>query len=450
MKVLLLYLAVSLLGISPDHHYLQTSDGQPFFWMGNTAWLMPEKLTREDVDLYLDTCKDQGYNVVQVQVVNDVPSVNVYGQRSGSNEYWYHLDYIVNKANENGIYVAMVCIWGTPVKQGKMDVELARAYGEYLGTRYKDKKNVVWVIGGDVRGDVRPEIWEAVATSIKSVDENHLMTFHPYGRTSSLQWWNNSDWLDFNMFQSGHRRYDQLVGDDDDSRADKAEDNWRYVREAWAAKPVRPVLDGEPCYEDIPQGLHNPSEPRWKAEDCRRYAYWSVFEGACGHTYGHNSIMQFHSGEGVGAYDARKSWKAALKDPGFCQMKYLRNLMEAFSCFNRVNAQDAVIGNGDRYERIAATKGTDFLLAYTYTNSMIRLDLTSISGSRKQAWWYSPVDGSLEYIGEFKENVKTFSYPGPTGPGNDHVLIVTDWKSSPKVKPLETHRIFRLPLISER
>jgi hypothetical protein len=26
----------------------------------------------------------------------------------------------------------------------------------------------------------------------------------------------------------------------------------------------------------------------------RRYAYWSVFAGSCGHTYGHNAIMQFY------------------------------------------------------------------------------------------------------------------------------------------------------------
>ena len=85
------------------------------------------------------------------------------------------------------------------------------------------------------------------------------------------------------------------------------------------------------------------------------------------------------------------------------------------------------------------------MLVYTYTNSPIRLDLSSISGTRKQAWWYSPVDGKLEYIGELKENVRTFTYPGPSGPGNDHVLIVTDWKSSKKIRPLETHRFFNLP-----
>lgn len=438
MKLLFSLLALAWLTVSPGKHYLQTEDGKPFFWMGNTAWLMPEKLTREDVDLFLDSCRDNAYNVVQIQVCNDVPSVNAYGQKSGTEAYWSLVDYIVSKAADNGIYVAMDCIWGKPVRKGKMDVELASAYGTFLATRYADKSNIVWVIGGDTRGDQDVDIWNALAKSIKAADKRHLMTFHPFGRTSSIEWWNESEWLDFNMFQSGHRRYDQEMGDDDDFFSAKAEDNWRYVQQAWKASPVRPVLDGEPAYEDIPQGLHDSSQPRWQAADCRRYAYWSVFAGACGHTYGHNSIMQFHSGEGTGAYDATKSWKEALSEPGYAQMKYLKALMDVFGGGDRVPAQDVLIGNGERYDRIVATKGGDFILAYTYTNSPIRVDLTSISGKRKQAWWYSPQTGAIEFIGETKENLASYKHPGPQGPGNDYVLIVIDWKSSPKLKTLKS------------
>ena len=434
MRALLIFLTVSLLGISPDHHYLQTADGKPFFWMGNTAWLMPERLTREDVDFFLDCCSEQGYNVVQVQVVNGVPATNAYGQSSDTEGYWTHMDYIVDRADERGIYVAMVCIWGGLVKSGKMDASGASDYGRFLGGRYADKSNIVWVIGGDIRGDVKPEVWEALATSIKSVDGNHLMTFHPFGRTSSLQWWNNSSWLDFNMFQSGHRRYDQLRGDGDDSRAHLAEDNWRFVKQAWEASPSRPVLDAEPSYEDIPQGLHDPAEPRWQASDCRRYAYWSVFEGACGHTYGHNSIMQFHDSERAGAYDAHKTWRDALQDPGFRQMKHLRALMEVFCDEGRESAADAIIDNGERYERVAATRGRDFLLAYTYTGAAVRVDMSCISGDCKKAWWYDPSDGSLQYIGRFRGDEATFTPPGPVAPGCDKVLILVDRRSANKRK----------------
>ena len=151
------------------------------------------------------------------------------------------------------------------------------------------------------------------------------MTFHPRGRTTSADYYNDAEWLDFNMFQSGHRRYGQR-GDDKNYPIPEntEEDNWRYVERSLAKTPMKPVLDGEPSYEKIPQGLHDPNEPLWQDFDCRRYAYWSVFAGAFGHTYGHNDIMQFHRPGTGGAYGAHTPWYEALNDPGFNQMKYLK------------------------------------------------------------------------------------------------------------------------------
>lgn len=296
------------LEVSAEGRYLKHQNGQPFFWLGDTGWLMPQRLNREEVAFYLDNCSRAGFNVVQVQTLNGVPSMNVYGQYSmtdgfdfshidkeGVYGYWNHMDYIVRTAESKGIYIGMVCIWGGLVRSGQMNVEEAKAYGTFLAERYKDSPNIVWIIGGDTRGDVKTEVWETLARTIRSIDKNHLMTFHPFGRTMSATWFNDADWLDFNMFQSGHRRYGQTKGDGDNlSDSNVAEDNWRYVEASLSQRPMKPVLDGEPSYEGIPQGLHNPKEYRWTAADARRYAYWSVFAGSFGHTYGNNSIMQFY------------------------------------------------------------------------------------------------------------------------------------------------------------
>ena len=88
------------------------------------------------------------------------------------------------------------------------------------------------------------------------LDADSLVTFHPFGRTQSSTWFHQEPWLDFNMFQSGHRRYDQ-----DDTPEPKGEDNWRYVAEDLEREPLKPTIDGEPSYEGIPQGLHDPAEP---------------------------------------------------------------------------------------------------------------------------------------------------------------------------------------------
>lgn len=428
--------------VSEENRYLKHEDGTPFFWLGDTGWLLPERLNRDEAVFYLRTCEEAGFNVVQVQTINGVPAMNCYGKRSmtetfemeseGQTEtygYWDHMDYIVRTAEQHGIYIGMVCIWGGLVKNGKMDVAQAKIYGEFLARRYGSSPNIIWIIGGDVQGDVKTEVWEMLACTIKSIDRNHLMTFHPFGRTTSATWFNNAEWLDFNMFQSGHRRYGQSrSGELSAPMKDNAEeDNWRYVEYCLSMSPMKPVIDAEPSYEQIPQGLHDPTEKRWEASDVRRYAYWSVFSGAFGHTYGNNSIMQFYRPGIQPAYGAKKPWWEALKDPGYNQMKYLKRLMLLFPFFERVPDQTLIVGaNGERYDRVVATRGVDYLLAYNHTGIRMRIDLTKISGDRKHAWWYDPSNGHLEYLGLYRNGEAVFEYGGWKKGESDRVLIVVD------------------------
>ncbi len=342
--------------VSEEGRYLKHENGVPFFWLGETGWLMPQRLNRDEVSYYLNKCKDAGYNMVQVQVLNGVPSMNIYGQysmtdgfnfkdinRKGIYGYWDHMDYIIKSAASRGIYIGMVCIWGTPVEQGLMNEKEAVAYG---------------------------------------IEEN------------------------------------------------TEEDNWRFVEASQAKTPLKPVIDDEPIYEDIPQGLHDPNETRWNQHDVRRYAYWSVFAGSFGHSYGHNDIMQFIRpgyGASFGADGRKKAWWDALEDPGFNQMKYLKNLMLTFPFFERVPDQSVIAGtNGERYDRAIATRGNDYLLVYNYSGRPMQIDLSKISGAKKNAWWYSAKDGKLEYIGEFDSKVTSFQHDSGYLSGNDQVLIVVD------------------------
>ena len=446
------------LSISENKRYLIHEDGTPFFWLGDTGWLLPKRLDQDEAAYYLSKAHNAGYNVVQIQTTNAVPTMNSYGQYSmpdgfnfkninqkGVYGYWDHMDYIIKRAEQQGIYVAMVCIWGSVVRSGQMSVDDAKKYGTFLGERYKDSPNIIWVIGGDTYADRNQEIWEALAQSIRKADRNHLMTFHPFGRTSSATHLNDKEWMDFNMYQSGHRRYGQKRGDGSYTiEGNTEEDNWRYVEEALAMDNLKPILDAEPSYEGIPQGLHNPAEPLWTADDVRRYAYWSVFAGSFGHTYGHNNIMQFAKPGTGGAYGAdpiEKPWYIAMKDDGFNQMKYLKNLILTFPYSERVPDQSVIAGmNGNRYDRLIATRGDDYLLVYNYTNKPMSIDLTKISGDKKQAWWYNPKNGHLSYIGEYDNQITPFAFDGAYGNGNDQVLIaidatknylLPDWKQLP-------------------
>lgn len=425
--------------VSDNGRYIIHENGTPFFWLGNTAWLISERLTREEAEYYLSKEHEYGYNVEQIQVLNATPTFNIYGMQANDDSfdmskfskegvygYWEHLDYIVDMAEANGIYIAMDCIWGSQIDL--MDEKKAAAYGKFLGERYKDKPNIIWLIGGDIRGDKKPEVWDAMARAIRKADANHIMTFHPRGRTTSAWWFNDREWMDFNMFQSGHRRYGQRRGDGDYTiKENTEEDNWRYVDMSFEVEPVRPVIDGEPSYEDIPQGLHDLDAPRWQDYDVRRYAYWAVFGGAFGHTYGHNSVMQFIRPGLLASFGAEKPWWEAMKDPGYGQMKYLKWLMLTFPFTERIADQSVIAGaNGERYDRVIATRGEDYILVYNYSAKPMSIDLTKISGAKKNVWWLNPSDGQLTFLGEYDNAVAEFSYDAAYLRGCDRVLIVVD------------------------
>ena len=431
--------------ISSNNRYLQFENGSPFFWLGDTGWLVPQHLDRSEVEYYFNKCRRAGYNMVQIQVMDAVPSYNIYGQQSlpygwdftkadpeGEYSYWDHLDYIVRKAEQNGIYIGMVAIWGSQVQSGNINAEQAKAYGKFLAERYKNNPNIIWIMGGDIQGNIHPEVWNALATSIKSIDNKHLMTFHPRGRYTSAKWWSKASWMDFHTFQSGHRKYGQRMGNKEYPIPDSTEeDNWMYVDSTWAYKPIKPVLDDEPSYEDIPKGLHDANEARWQDYDVRRYAYWSVFAGSCGHTYGHNVIMQMLKPgypTGYGSDGTVKAWYQGLEDPGYNQMQYLSDLMLSFPYFDRNPDQSIIVGkNGLKYDRLIATRGKDYLMVYNYNSNVMKIDLRKISGKKKLLWWFNPSDGAISFIGTADNTIITMSPQiEKTDKINDRVLIAID------------------------
>ena len=432
------------LKVSANHRFFTTSDGKPFFWLGDTGWLLFSKLTREDAEKYLEDRRKKGFNLIQVMVLHSVGAVNVYGDSAlinknvatprilvnglssdkSQHDYWSHVDYIVDLAAKKGIYIAMVPVWGANVKEKHVNQAQARIYAKFLADRYKNRPNIIWMNGGDVPGIDSIDVWRALGATLHQVDPNHLITFHPRGRTQSSTWFHNDDWLSFNCFQSGHRDYAQ-----DTSKTDLnyGEDNWKYANADYAKTPIKPTLDAEPIYEGIPHGLHDTLQPRWTAADLRRYAYWSVFAGGCGFTYGNNSVMQMRKpNDKAVSYGAKAAWYDAMNDPGASQMVYLKKLMLSRPYFERVPDESLVAGKqGDRYDYIAATRGTDYAFLYTCNGHVITVNLGKIHGAKIKASWYKPSTGDVQIIGIFdNKGIRAFNPPGEAKYGNDWVLIL--------------------------
>jgi Protein of unknown function (DUF4038)/Putative collagen-binding domain of a collagenase len=435
------------LNISPNGRFFMTSDGKPFFWLGDTGWLLFSKLTREEALKYLDDRQRKGFNVIQVMLLHSASVKNAYGDAAltgkdvsrpdttaGNNfsdttayDYWDHVDYIIDAAAERGIYMALVPVWGSEVKAGNVSPQQATAYASFLAERYRSKDNIIWMNGGDIKGSDSTAVWNAIGTTLHEKDTAHLVTYHPRGRTQSSTWFHEADWLQFNCFQSGHRRYDQ-----DTSAADLqyGEDNWKYVQADYAKQPARPTLDAEPSYENIPQGLHDSLQPYWKDQDLRRYAYWSVFAGGAGFTYGDNAVMQMHRpGDKDANYGVKNAWYDAINDPGSSQMVHIKTLMLSRPYFERVPDQSLIAGDaGAKYDHLVATRGKNYAFIYTYTGRNIPVNIEKIEGTDVKASWYDPRTGKYTAAeGSGDNRIKTFDPPGEVQNGNDWVLVL-EWK----------------------
>ena len=416
------------LRVSENNRYLKNGS-EPFFWLGDTAWLLFEHLSFEEIKEYLLIRKEQGYNVIQATLLH----------RSTKNikveSFWDKVDKTLTFAEENGLYMALLPTWGSIVTRQVLSIEEIEEYADFLGNRYNDRPNLIWVVGGDARADEGLEGFNLLGSTLRSLCPDYLITYHPFGRTSSTQWFEDSEWLDFHMFQSGHRRYDQasLGLEDDNSKTEYfyGEDNWRYVEYDYKTTPHRPTIDAEPSYEEVPQGLHDTTQPLWKAHHVRRYAYWSVLEGTFGHTYGHNSVMQFYvASEEAGAYGARTGWREGLEAPGGKQMKYVKELMEMVDYQNGSQARHLLAKseeNYEKHERISVFATENHVLFYNYTGRTFGIDPEKFPWKTAKASFFDPEDGSVESLGIIDLNEKQeFESPKSKGDFTDWVLILTE------------------------
>ena len=335
------------LKVSDNQRFLVGEDGKPFFWLGDTAWELFHRLNREEADRYLEDRAAKGYTVIQAVALaelNGHSDPNPYGHlplidqdparpatnEGPNNDYWDHVDYVVDKANSLGMYIGFLPTWGRywhdEVQGGKplFTVQNAEVYGQWLGQRYRDK-HLIWILGGDrtIRNEQDKDLIRAMARGIRKGDGGrHLMTFHPRGGQGSAQYFHDEPWLDFNMRQNGH-----VVN---------FEQGYHNTRIDYDRTPVKPVLDGEPIYEDHPVRFRPVEEGHSIASDVRRPLYWNLFTGAFGHTYGHHSVWQMWQPGRSPVNNPLMPWYEAIDQLGAAQMQYARWLLESRPFLTRV------------------------------------------------------------------------------------------------------------------
>ncbi|QEG32489.1 Putative endoglucanase [Gemmata obscuriglobus] len=428
------------LKVSDNKRFLVTAEGKPFFYLADTAWELFHRLDREQAGKYLKTRAAQGYNVVQAVALAEFDGLNepnVYGHKplidnspaKPNEKYFEHVDWVVNRAAEHGIYTALLPTWGDKwnKKWGQgpevFTPENAEAYGAWLGKRYKDRP-IIWVLGGDrpVETDAHKRITRAMAKGLRAGDGGaHLITFHPTGGSGSSTPFHNDDWLDFNMRQNGHQaeftgRYDKTLAD-------------------YNLRPAKPVLDGEPIYEGHPVSFKAKEFGHSTAADVRRPFYWDVFSGACGHTYGHHSVWQFYAKGRKPVNSPLVTWEEAIEQPGGKQMQHGRRLIESRPYLTRVPDDSVIVADevgtsvpGAGTRRFAATrdeKGT-FAMVYVPIGRPFTVAMGKVTGPKVKAWWFNPRDGKATAVGTFPNTgTRTFTPPAD-GELLDWVLVLDD------------------------
>lgn len=446
--VALLTLAVSAtaqtplprLKVADNKRFLITADGKPFFWLGDTAWELFHRLNREEADRYLVNRAERRFTVVQAVVLAELDGLNdpnpngdrplIDNDPARPNEaYFAHVDWIVARANALGLYVGMLPTWGDKwnkkwgVGPEIFTPENAEAYGAWLGRRYRNA-GVIWILGGDrpVETAVHTDITRAMARGLRRGDGGaNLITFHPNGGNGSSGWFHSESWLDFNMRQNGHVA--EFTGRYESTRAD-------YDR-----TPVKPVLDGEPIYEDHPVAFDAKKFGHSLASDVRRPLYWNLFTGAFGHTYGHHSVWQMWSPGRSPVNNPLMPWYDAIDQAGAAQMQHARALLESRPFLTRIpdpgiivtgTVPTSVPGAG-RYA-FAATRDSagSYAMVYAPVGRTFRVKMTVIAGRQVKAWWFNPRTGGATPIGTYPNTGERDFTPPAAGEALDWVLVLDD------------------------
>lgn len=377
-------------------------DGEPTYLLGDTAWEALRRLTADEADLYLETRAAQGFNAVFTVALPEYEPLDEPGAVGATpfhdldpvrpdERYWRHVDRFVEKAASLGLTVGLNPAWGNHWADEPLlfDAGSAERYARWIAERYADA-DLIWMIGGD-REVTTPAHRAVVEAFAAGVAGRQPVAFHPRGHGSSADVFPDAPWLDIHMVQSGHTGW--------------GTPNYQLIEQdlRWE----RPVVDGEPNYENHPV-MTPPRHPggiweragdwRFDDADVRRAAYHATFAGAAGHVYGCHDIWQFNDEAQRRPMNASNlPWQEALQLPGAVQMGHLARLLREVR-FAEWAPDQSVISTGAGFlaghQRAMVRTGPPGVLVYVPPGRAPQLDLNRWGERDWSTRWWHPIDGT--------------------------------------------------------
>ena len=391
------------LKVSSNKRFLTDNNGTPFLYHADTKWVVFQCDLLAQAETYFETRKQQGFTTIMLHILPFAPqfkgNVNAYGDEpflnggfdiTKPNEAYFKVcDQIIDLATQKGLFLTIFPIWQSDWQQ-HMNVNNSTTYATFLGNRYKSYKNIMWVMGGDANYSDKANEYNAIATKLKSIAPQQLITIHgAYDPSAQLS---NASWLDVNMAYS----YNPV--------------NAQISNEYANRNPIRPIVLGESDYEFD-----------WRnrgSDQMRVQAYHAMLSGACGHAFGNNPI-----------WNASAGWQNAYYSEGAVGMTHLAALYNSIPWYNLVpDLSNEFLTNsnlGADYEYSVASITSDGSLGLIYipTSRTVTINMAKMSAANN-AQWYNCKTGTYTAAGSALSNSGTRNFSTPNG-GVDFVLILT-------------------------
>lgn len=412
----------------------------PFLMVGDSPHSLVVNLSEADAMQYLADRSKRGFNSLWVEVLcnpytggrpnastiggivpftNTVSGTTNYDLTAPNPAYFALVDRIVKLAGSYGLLVVLDPIdtggWLEGTSGGNPDMiangeARCLAYGEFLGKRYKNFPNILWMNGNDFQSWQTPShdaLVEEVAKGIKQFDTNHLQTIElNYFVSSSFD---DTNWAAIANVNSAYT-YSPTYAE---------------VLHAYGQSSNAPVIMAEANYESET----NPTTDGGSPHNLRLQEYWTMLSGASGQLYGNHYTWTFISG-----------WQNHLATPGVQQLGYMRTLFASRAWYNLApDIGHTVVtagygtfsGSGsidsNDYATAASTPDGTLAMVYLPTVRTVTVNMASLAGP-VMARWFDPSSGTYSVIsGSPFSNAgsQTFTPPGSNSAGDgDWVLLL--------------------------
>ena len=380
-----------------DYH-LSYANGEPFFWLACTAWNGALKSTEQEWDDYLEHRRAHHYSVIQLVATQWrgaetnsklQKAFSGHGKISINPEFFQQLDQKMDKVNEYGLLTAPVLLWALPKGGGR---ELSPGYtlpqdeaillARYMVARY-GAHHVAWLLGGDgVYVSIFEQRWKNIGRQVFEDDPPGVVAQHPMGRSWIGEVYKDEDWLDIVGYQSSHG-------------IDSGTINWINkgpMKKNWHKLPARPLINMEPCYEEI--------YFRTTDTNVRNAVYWSLFATpVAGVTYGANGIWPWiRKGEkilnhGLLSEKSPSTWRESIDFPGSLQMGYMAEFMQQLAWWELKPDHGLLVqqpGNQQFDYYISLLRTDDYQQVLVYTPQPAEVQIYNPMNIDYSGQWFNP------------------------------------------------------------